>query len=169
MGKSSSSNYLKKNYGYEGVVLARTLKRMVEVFLIDLGYPLSKVHRMVHEDLKEQVIPEIGKTTRDLMVSLGTKWGRNEVHPNIWVNIATTNLTKGILHISDDIRYQNEYTAFREAGFKIVRINNPRVALVESVSEGNLEDCVFDYKIENDGTLDDLYSKLEDMLSYFGR
>lgn len=167
-GKSTSLNYLKDKYGYQSVVLARTLKRMVGVFLEDLGYSCDKIQRMIYGDLKEYIIPEIGKTTRELMISLGSSWGRTEVHPDIWVIIATRNLNSEINYISDDIRYENEYLNFKKAGFKIVRIENPRIPIVKSECEGNLEDFEFDYKILNDSTLSSLYSKLGDMITYFG-
>ena len=77
-GKSTSLNYLKDKYGYQSVVLARTLKRMVGVFLEDLGYSCDKIQRMIYGDLKEYIIPEIGKTTRELMISLGSSWGRTD-------------------------------------------------------------------------------------------
>ncbi len=44
-------------------------------FLFDKGYSLSRI----------KVIPFI-HTPRSLFISLGTTWGRQMIHPNIWVN-----------------------------------------------------------------------------------
>jgi hypothetical protein len=167
MGKTTSFLYLKENYGYTNIVLARTLKRMTEVFLADLGYCEDKVRRMVYLDLKEWIIPEIGKTTRDLMVTLGTVWGREQVHTDVWTMIATKNMEPHKFYISDDVRYKNEFDLFGKAGFKLVRIENPRVPRIVSISEGNLEDEVFDYYIQNDSDFNSLYYKLEEMIKYF--
>lgn len=46
-------------------------------------------------DFKETPIPELGnKTPRDLMISLGTEWGREMVDPNVWSTTLFTNYKK---------------------------------------------------------------------------
>lgn len=166
-GKSTTATYIKQKYGHESVVLANTLKRMTDVFLKDLGYNDDDRNRMIYGDLKEWIIPELGVSTRYLMITLGTDWGRGKVSNNIWIDIALRNLNPILNYISDDIRYINEGHAFRDKGFKIVRIYNPRVPVVESISEGNLEGYEFDYHITNDGSFEDLYKQIDSMMETF--
>ena len=170
MGKSTLAKYLMENYNLQPVVLAYTLKRMIEVFLTDLGYSQEMVQRMVYGDLKEWIIPEIGKSTRELMQTLGTEWGRQHVHPDIWVIIAGRRVAASVgnLFVSEDIRFKNEADAFRKEGFKIIKINNPRIPVARKhASEGGLDDYEFDYSIENDGTFENYFKKIEEMITYF--
>ena len=165
MGKTTTSKYLIQKYNYETIVLARTLKRMIEVFLEDLGYDKDTVTRMVYGDLKEVEIVGIGKTPRHLMQTIGTEWGRTYVDNNIWITICTSNLKETSNYVSEDIRFLNEAEAFRNRGFKIVKLVNPRVPIVRGhASEGSLDDYAFDYVIVNDGTIKDLHKKIDSML-----
>lgn len=165
MGKTTVAKYLISKYGYETVILARTLKRMLEVFLQDLGYTSHYAQEMIYGTRKEIVIPELGVTPRHLMQTLGTEWARTYVHPDVWIKICTANLIKNQPYVSEDIRFLNEGEAFREAGFKIVKIINPRVPIIRNhASEGELDNYSFDYVIINDGTIEDLYKKIDILL-----
>ena len=52
----------------------------------------------------------------------------------------------------------------REKGFKLIRVINPRVPLVESISEGKLDDYSFDYILMNDGSIEDLHKQVESII-----
>ena len=166
-GKSTTATYIKSKYGHESIILATTLKSMTDVFLKSLGYSEEMRDRMIYGDLKEYVIPEVGRTTRYLMITLGTDWGRGKVSDNVWINIALKARNPEVNYISDDIRYPNEAVSFRDNCFKLVRIYNPRVPVVNSISEGNLEDFKFDYYIENNGSFEELYQQIDSMMEYF--
>ena len=167
-GKSTTADYLISKYSFDRVVLANTLKKMTGVFLLDLGFTPDIVERMIYGDLKETIIKSIGKSPRDLMVSIGTDWGRAKVKESIWIDIATSSLSNGINYVSDDIRYLNEADTFRQKGFKIVRLYNPRVPTAEgAVSEGNLEGYDFDFQLINSGDFEELYKQVDEMLLYF--
>ena len=160
-GKTTTANYLKSKYDFNSVILAKPLKRMVCVFLEELGYDDKTIQRMIYGDLKEVLIPEVKQTPRQLMITLGTEWGRREVGENVWIDMAIKKLNPKLSYVSDDIRYLNEAEAFRKSDFKIIRVFNPRALKVNSISEGNLESYSFDYLINNDGSFEDLYSKID--------
>ena len=49
------------------------------------GLPVA---RLKARDVKEAVIPHLGKSPRQMLQSLGTEWGRGMVHDEIWIRIA---------------------------------------------------------------------------------
>ena len=57
---------------------------------------------------------------RTLLTSIGTKM--REINPDVWVNYVIQQ-TEGETHcIVDDLRYQNEYLALAENGWKIIQL-----------------------------------------------
>jgi hypothetical protein len=68
-----------------------------------------------------------------------------------------------------DVRFVNEINAIRKAGGKVIRIRRPDIGQVynhQSESEqAGIEDDVFDKVIDNDGTLEDLATKVRELES----
>ena len=52
-GKSTFANYLMNKYKYNRVILAKTLKSMLEIFLKDLGYSKDIIERMIYGNITE--------------------------------------------------------------------------------------------------------------------
>lgn len=135
---------------------------MVRGLLSSMGLTPSLIERMVEGDLKEAVVPGFKTvTTRRLMQTLGTDWGREAVHQDLWAKVAITKakaaLDEGKSVVIDDLRFPNEYALLRRAGGHPVRIKRAGTALVGSSRyEGLLDNMHFDAIIENDGTLEDL-------------
>lgn len=97
---------------------AHTLKRMLASMLM---VPLEK---MEDNDWRETPLPDIGKTPRELMLSLGTEWGRGMVHPDLWVLMEkrgswASNLS-GSLYT--DVRFDNEAEWIRSEGGVIIEV-----------------------------------------------
>ena len=75
---------------------------------------------------KEDKIPSLGKSARELLCSLGTDWGRNMVDENIWV-WAMSRQVEGAMKdfvIIDDCRFKNEAEWIKSQGgliFKLTR------------------------------------------------
>lgn len=102
----------------------------------DLGFidsTLTKAMRVLLSD------PSL--TTRRIMQYIGTEWGRQAVHPELWVNILIANARKHTNCIITDLRFLNEAKAIRDIGGYIVRITRP--------------------EFENTGVGDDHVSELE--------
>jgi hypothetical protein len=160
-GKSEVASLLVKEHGFVTVKLAKTLKSMVMVMLHDFGCPMGDMWRYTEGDLKELPIPGLGVSPRYLFQTLGTEWGRTLVHPKLWTMIAVNRcraeLDKGYSVVVDDMRFPNEYEALKEAGGMTVRVVRPGVVNPGGhVSEGLLDDTLFDLEVVNSGTLDDL-------------
>jgi hypothetical protein len=90
---------------------AEPIKKMLEVILPHPGW-LNR---------KDEPIPDFldGVTARHLLQSLGSAWGRESIHPNIWVEVALKEARKHIgkrTIVFDDIRFPNEAWAIRRLG-----------------------------------------------------
>lgn len=74
---------------------------------------------------KNQPIPMLGgKTFRQAATTLGTEWGRQLIHPDIWVNAMAQRLrqSKADLVVIDDVRMQNEYDMLARWGAFFIRV-----------------------------------------------
>lgn len=163
MGKSEVAKYLVRQHNYEMLTFAKPMKDMIEVLLIQLGYQDDVICRMLYGDLKEELIPELGVTPRHLLVTLGSKWGREMVDDDMWIKIALQAISSDKRYVCEDVRLYNEAERLRAKGFKIIRVVNPRVPLVDSISEGKLDDYKFDHVILNVGSIKDLHIQIDNM------
>lgn len=115
---------------------------------------------------------------------MGTEAGRNVFHPDVWV-ISLLNRAKGRDIVVTDVRFKNEIAHIQKNGGIIIRVrrgdepewfnafvnynkfpdfySKPNVDI--HVSETDWIGCDYDYLIENDGTLEDLGKKVDDVLT----
>lgn len=126
-GKSHAANILVEEFGYIRVKFAGPLKAMLGTLLSYAGVIPSEYPRFIEGDLKEVPLPSFGnKTARHLMVTLGTEWGRNHVHPDLWVNLALQpvldHLAAGRRVVLDDCRFNNEAMEVIKLGGWVARI-----------------------------------------------
>jgi hypothetical protein len=171
-GKSVVAQHLATWHGYELMRFAGPLKAMIRSMLREAGIGPYLVDRMIDADLKEAQIPGFaeGVTPRKLMQTLGTEWGRNLIQSDLWTSItmkrAQLIVEKGGRVVIDDLRFGNEYGAvFNCPGAKLLKLVRPGKEITRGhVSEGALEHCGFDWTIVNDGTLDDLRAKIDEVV-----
>lgn len=122
-GKDTLAEQFVSHDVYEQYRMADPIKNMLRQF---------HIRPDVWEDhsAKESVIPWLGKSPRFLAQTLGTEWGRELIHPDIWVKLA-----QGRWHVVDagaegrmvvsDIRFENEAAWINEAGGILVKIERP--------------------------------------------
>jgi hypothetical protein len=122
VGKDTVGRYLAQNYNFEHFYFARPLKQMLEH-----GLDLREVDFQTTEE-KERIIPELGRSYRYLAQKLGTEWGRNMVHPQLWVKLIEMRwqrLQAASLNarlVLTDCRFDNEAEWVRDAGGVVVHI-----------------------------------------------
>ena len=168
-GKTAVAHELQQ-HGYVCVSFASPLKRMLGVFLSSAGYGQEKIESLLFEH-KEDRIPEFGVSTRHLMQTLGTEWGRECISPDVWVTVWKNNVQKwldGGLHVVvDDMRFPNEWNAVKELGGECWYVTRPRVTFpdIQHASEGALENHGFDRRLTNDGDLPDLYTQVRELIN----
>jgi hypothetical protein len=161
-GKSTAAAAL-SGVGYKRLPFAGTLKRMIRVLLLDLGQSEAEADAALSDQKELPCILLNTITPRELLQTLGTQWGRELVHPDLWVRCwkgrAISALGDGFSVVADDVRRTNEARAICDLGgvmVKVVRPGGGSEAFSDHASEGGLEDWPFDHTIVNDGSIDDL-------------
>jgi hypothetical protein len=126
-GKSTAAQVLIDD-GWVRVKFADPLKAMMRAFYKDVGLSDEMIERKIEGNLKE--IPchlLCGKTPRHAMQTLGTEWGRNTIHDNLWVSLAEHKIKAAwgneVKVVIDDCRYDNEADVIREMGGTIVEVS----------------------------------------------
>jgi len=154
-GKSAAAEFLRTVHGFRHTRFAGPLKAMIHA----LGVPWE----CIDGDRKEEPLALLGgATARVAMQTLGTEWGRELIHPDIWVRAWQVSLPMDDTPIVvDDVRFANESDIVREMGGVVIEIKRPDLFMSEGghASEAGLAGEP-DYVITNDGTLDDLQSTL---------
>ena len=165
-GKTTAARFLMDNLGYTKVSFAAPLRFMIERLLHSAGYTYNEIQWFLNEG-KEQNIEVIGASYRKAARTLGTEWGRNLIHADIWVNIVEQKIIHTEVPVCiDDLRFPNELELLRRHDFALVK-------LVRDVSrpDGDNHDSDvllrdfdgWDHVIENNGTLEELCSKVQDI------
>lgn len=92
-----------------------------------------------------------GKTTRQLLQSLGTDWGRNMVGPDIWVDLLMQRIEQEDTHLAiiDDVRFDNEADAIHERGGVVIELERPGIYYSEEhASETPLDPRLIDHTLD---------------------
>lgn len=149
-GKSTVARTLTGSFDFNRLAFADPLKGM----LASVGFTPEQLYGSE----KEAVIADLGVTPRAAMQSLGTDWGRDMVHPDIWVNLWTRKaralLAAGAHVVADDVRFPNEVAAIRALGGEVWRVDRPGTVQMAHASETH--DLEADATILNDKTEADL-------------
>jgi hypothetical protein len=162
-GKDSAAAFAPyvKNYKF-----ADPLKAMLGTYLKFHGYQTDDIWEVLEGSLKtsQYVEPFMGKTPRQVMQTLGTEWGRELVHNDIWLytmeqRLASTKPAE-IITVTD-VRFINEAQLIYRMGGKLIRITR------EGTGEGDLHPSEAEMKfivptitIANDGTIKELQDKV---------
>jgi len=162
-GKSTVAAQLKQK-GYEIVPFAETIKLMLIPMLVSLGYDEHGANYLVHQ-AKQVVVGDAGVSVRHMLQTLGTEYGRQCIHPDIWVRCWKGRASRFDAVVADDVRFPNEAKMIKLLGGEMWRIDRPGATTTfDHVSEGSLDGYgEFDRHITNDGTIEDLISKLQDI------
>jgi len=137
-------------------------------------------------DWKEKPIPWLAErystmevTPRTLAQTLGTEWGRDMIHPDLWLKIAqqkwkrvaeNASLGKGgrlILGalIIPDVRFPNEAQWIKDEGGILFEINRPGIEPVAAHSSENADLSQWiDYTILNDRRISDMVSNARELI-----
>jgi dephospho-CoA kinase len=162
-GKSTVTNYLVQAYGFTEFIFAKALKDM----LIRNGlatYEDTYVTKTQH--------------SRWLMQTIGELF-RKEVNSNYWVNQVDFQMSK---HASDcieadkkikmvvsDIRYPNEAELIKERQGYLIKIVRDTGYEDNHPSEANVDLIDCEYIIHNNGSINDLYKRIDRVLQYIDK
>jgi hypothetical protein len=184
-GKDALAQRLVDKYDFVTLAFADPIKRM----LMDV---CAFTHTQMFGPSQERnrIDPRYGKTPREALQTLGDQWGRGYCK-DLWAKYAIRNAwsitacqykyssEKGIDQsqsgpenvVITDVRYLNEFQALKNSNIKIIRCkrNVPKLGVVPNhpseVGLLHLPDSEFDYVIENNGTIQDMWDKLDNIFS----
>jgi dephospho-CoA kinase len=165
-GKSTAASYLQKQHDLMEYSMAGPLKKIGAAF----GFTQEQLYGT--QEQKLQIHPYWGISSREFLQKVGTELFREQlpkVLPNmkikrtIWCEIFRLDCqTHDYGVVVSDVRFLDEVDTIHEMGGTVIRIVRP--GLDESSthrSELEMDSIKADYTIVNDGTLNDLYSRLD--------
>lgn len=160
-GKDTAAQHLVNQHGFQSYAFADPMRD-------GLMHILNLSPCDFEGDQKEQPLPRLGRSPRELMQSLGTEWGRNSVHPELWLLLAEQNLdllarthdnARGF--VVSDLRFDNEAAFIRRRGGVVVHMD--RIAAIpvnQHSSENGIRRALGDLWLPNDGPFDELFQNL---------
>lgn len=153
VGKDTATAHLCDTYGMESYAFADPIKSMLTGVFGDL----------FRDGDREAPIDWLGKSPRQLMQTLGTEWGREVVHPDLWVLVADQMWKKyqeigwGAGVVLSDVRFRNEAEWVLAQGGLLISLSREGVAAVAThVSEQNIPFDLANVSLENNGTVEEL-------------
>lgn len=161
-GKTFCAQHLVNAHYFWRVRFAGPIKEMLRVLGLGEAELLGDKKELPCEAL-------CGKTPRHAMQSLGSEWGRNMIHPDLWVMLGMSKarmlLERGRSVVIDDVRFPNEVEAIKRAGGIIVGIDRPGLPVDNHDSENQIAYLEVDWTIDNKGDNRAVLADLEDALS----
>jgi hypothetical protein len=121
------------------------------------------VYYETHREDKEKILLPLAKSPRQLWIELGNKC--REIYANTWIDFAL-NGVKGDVIIITDMGFTNEVRSILNKGGVIVKLVRNGIPTGTDPREVELDEWnTWDYTIDNNGSLDDLYKKAVDLWS----
>lgn len=158
-GKDTVADYIIDNYGFEHLKFSMGIKEVIEKYAYQDNGGVKR-----RKDLQG-----VGQGLRGILGQ------------NVWVNYTISQLDETKDTVFSDVRQSNEFKALHELGGIIIYIETPDdVQRERLISLGEREDKYLkhetedipknmaDSKIINDGTLEDLYKKVDEFMSLQG-
>jgi hypothetical protein len=165
-GKDTVAQYLVENHGFTRISFADPMRDALlaldpYVPYMGLHMRLSGVIHFRGWDSAKRDVPEI----RQLLQRFGTEVGRNMFGQNFWVEQAIERATRYEKVVFSDCRYTNEADAVKSVGGVVWRVSRPEVSAVnDHTSEQDLNNYAFDAHIDNDSTIENLHTLIENQL-----
>lgn len=160
VGKTTAAEYLIKHHGYAACNIADEIRRvLIESFNIPREYLYER---------KEEIIPGYNSSGRKMLQHLGFEFGRQLLYSEVWLDLWKSNVQHEDKVVVGDVRFPNEADAVLAMGGLLVRITGRDTCTVETahISEVQLPDSYFPARITNEGTLEQLYAKLDVLMNY---
>lgn len=154
-GKDSVADYLVKHRGFVKLSFAAKMKDGIKTMM---GWDDKMI---TDRELKETPISGLGKSPREMMQTIATDWGRDMVHPDIWLHAVGKEIDAVFRHsdfgkpkgiVISDMRFNNEADWIRKRGGSVVHIrpeNSKTISASGHVSELGVTVVANDWNIVN--------------------
>jgi hypothetical protein len=174
-GKGTVSDRLEQKHGFRKDSFAKSLKDAVSsMFNWDREMLEGKTEnsRAWREAPDKFWSEKFGKevTPRWVLQHFGTEVMRENMHDNIWIDSCLMRYD-GKPTVIADTRFQNELKMIQQFGGKLILVKRGELPGKEEMqqkgahkSEWDWMGWKFDYTIENDSSLDELYKKVDSLI-----
>lgn len=172
-GKDTTADYIVSKYGYTKLSFAAPMKEAAKIIF-------GLTDKQVYGDEKEVIDSYWKITPREILQTFGTDCFRDtfgnkfpHIGKQFWIMSAKRQLDKLIdsgIHkiVIADVRFPNEVDFIKSYGgkiFKVTRDLNKQQLFSSHSSEASIDTIVFDKLFHNNGTIDDLHNKIDEVLT----
>ena len=153
-GKDTTANYLLNKLGgrWSSSSFADPMKAMLGVIGVDCS-----------DEAKDLPRNEYGVSTRHMLQTLGTEWGRDGIGSNFWIDVFARS-NAGQCVIVPDVRFDNEADLIRKHGV-LIHIEGRGGIGSKHVSEQSLPVKDGDIVISNDRCLSYFYASIDALVN----
>lgn len=165
-GKDLAADYLVEKHEFIKIPWAKKLKDACrEIF--------GLTEEQLYGDKKEVVDEFWGHTPRYILQFVGTDCLRNVYRDDIWVKAVEKEIKKDPMrdYVIPDCRFPNEAQAIKDWGGVLIRVDRNIAGASGGISKHASETSMenydgWDYIINNNGTIDELYEKMAEIIYY---
>lgn len=157
-GKDTLSEHLYTRLGFDcnRAAFADPVKDMLKAIGID-----------DIEGYKEEVHPLLGVTSRKMMQTLGTEWGREAIGEDTWINLTKEKGKGKKFLVISDVRFENEANFVRENGI-LLHVTGRGGIKGFHKSESGVKFQLGDFRIDNGYEVEYLFSQADTLLKMAG-
>ena len=119
------------------------------------------------EGYKEEVHPLLGVTSRKMMQTLGTEWGREAIGEDTWINLTKEKGKGKKFLVISDVRFENEANFVRENGI-LLHVTGRGGIKGFHKSESGVKFQLGDFRIDNSYEIEYLFSQADTLLKMAG-
>lgn len=162
---------------YNSVIIAASLADPIKEIIMTMFPKTDKDILYGASEKRSNIVPGVFRneqpvTYRQLLQELGTEVGRS-YKDTIWLDVMDHKIELAEqnnveLFIINDVRFKNEFLHLKNSGFKMIRIKRRKSSNMKHSSETEQNDILdneFDFVINNNGTIENLYKKISKILS----
>lgn len=160
-GKDEVAKILVKNYGYERVAFADSIKE----FLLKVN-PILENGKRLNEVTQEfgWDIAKAQSETRRLMQEVGVT-ARTLFGEDFWIGLALKKIGYNDRVVISDVRFRNEINAIHSLEGKVFRVMREGVGPINShISEKDIDGAYVNGYIPNNGTLQELEEYVDNIM-----
>ena len=157
-GKDTVAEHLAVSHGFAHYWFSKPMKDACrEMFDWD--------DRHLYGELKEAVDPHYNISPRVALQTLGTEWGRDTINTDMWILRAQKEMEQHDCLVISDCRFDNEAEAIHKAGGIVIEVTRQNTQQVAAhASESGVSPRLITFQISNNGTLPELYRKVDRLL-----
>ena len=181
-GKDTVADYLVEHYGFKKTFFAERLKDACRI-IFNLN------DEQLYGELKETPDKFWNDTPRRIQQLVGTECMRRGYADDVWVRGVklTMEMSPHPDWVISDVRFPNEGKAIKSWGGNVIKVNRPSLPPIARMEpkwwqklvgmEGPMhasESSMLNYRdwdftLQNDGTLEELYAKVDELMKELGR